>query len=120
MLLFLKLPITLLLLHWALNFCDPLFIPKAVMATSAAVMNTMRIIGGAIGPIISGVIMQVFLVPVRVDGKEELFPSVAAFNLIFFICLILGIVLTIAVVLMRNRAIKVSSASSSAASSISR
>ena len=38
-----------------------LFIPKAVMGTSAAVMNTLRIIGGAIGPIISGVIMQTFL-----------------------------------------------------------
>ena len=31
------------------------------MGTSAAVMNTLRIIGGAIGPIISGVIMQIFL-----------------------------------------------------------
>ena len=29
-----------------------LFIPRAVMATSSAVMNTLRIIGGAIGPII--------------------------------------------------------------------
>ena len=27
-----------------------LFIPRAVMANSAAVMNTLRIIGGAIGP----------------------------------------------------------------------
>jgi hypothetical protein len=35
-----------------------LFIPKSVMGTSAAVMNTMRIIGGSVGPIISGVIMQ--------------------------------------------------------------
>ena len=41
-----------------------LFIPKDIMGTSAAVMNTLRIIGGAIGPIISGVIMQIFLVPV--------------------------------------------------------
>jgi MFS family permease len=96
-----------------------LFIPKAVMGTSAAVMNTLRIIGGAIGPIISGTIMQIFLVQVTVDGEEQLFPSVVAFNLIFFICMILGIVLTIAVVLMRSKVIKVSSASSSATSSIS-
>jgi MFS family permease len=50
-----------------------LFIPKALMATSAALMNTMRIIGGAIGPILSSAIMQEFLVQVTVDGKEELF-----------------------------------------------
>jgi hypothetical protein len=94
-----------------------LFIPKAVLATSAAVMNT-RILGGPIGPIISGVIPQTFLIQVTTDGKEELFPSAVAFNLIFFICLILAIVLTIKVVSIRNRAIKVTS--SSAASGINR
>ena len=77
-----------------------LFIPKDIMGTSVAVMNTLRIIGGAIWPIISGVIMQIFLVPVIVNGEEQLFPSVVAFNLIFFICMILGIVLTIAVIFM--------------------
>jgi hypothetical protein len=68
-----------------------LFIPKAVFATSAAVINTLRIIGGAIGSIISGAILQTFLIQVTTDGKEELFPSAVAFNLIFFICLILAI-----------------------------
>ncbi|MGA7544158.1 MAG: hypothetical protein WBW34_13940 [Nitrososphaeraceae archaeon] len=58
-----------------------LFIPKAVLATSAAVMNT-RILGGPIGPIISGVILQTFLIQVTTDGKEELFTSAVAFNLI--------------------------------------
>ncbi|MGI0001509.1 MAG: hypothetical protein ACRD42_00335, partial [Nitrososphaeraceae archaeon] len=57
------------------------------------------------------VIMQIFLVPAIVDGEEQLFPSVVAFNLIFFICLILGIVLTTAVVLMRSKVIRVTSAS---------
>ena len=66
-------------------------------------MNTLRIIGGAIWPIISGVIMQIFLVPVIVNGEEQLFPSVVAFNLIFFICMILGIVLTIEVIFMKVR-----------------
>jgi hypothetical protein len=81
-------------------------------------MNILRIIGGPIGPIISGVILRTFLIQVNTDGKEELFPSAVAFNLIFFICLILAIVLTTKVVSMRNRAIKVSS--SSAASGINR
>ena len=92
-----------------------LFVPRAVMATSAAVMDTLRIIGGAIGPIISGAIMQSYLVPVTVDGEEQLFPHAVAFNIIFFICFILGIVLTIAVVLLRNRATKMTSASLSTA-----
>jgi MFS family permease len=94
-----------------------LFIPKAVMGTSAAVMNTLRIIGGAIGPIISGVIMQTFLTHVIIDDKEQSFPSVAAFNLIFFICLILGIVLSVVLVLIRNRIVKLSLPSSSLADS---
>jgi len=59
--------------------------------------------------------MQIFLVPVIVNGDEQLFPSVVAFNLIFFICMILGIVLTIAVIFMRSKVIKLCSASSSAA-----
>lgn len=92
-----------------------LFVPRAVMATSAAVMDTLRIIGGAIGPIILGAIMQSYLVPVTVDGEEQLFPRAVAFNIIFFICFILGIVLTIAVVLLRNRATKMTSASLSTA-----
>ena len=91
-----------------------LFVPRAVMATSAAVMDTLRIIGGAIGPIILGAIMQSYLVPVTVDGEEQLFPRTVAFNIIF-ICFILGIVLTIAVVLLRNRATKMTSASLSTA-----
>lgn len=48
-----------------------------------------------------------------VDGEEQLFPGPVAFDLIFFICLILGVVLTIAVVLLRNREVKVILASSS-------
>ena len=94
-----------------------LFIPRAVMATSAAVMNTLRIIGGAIGPgELSGAIMQSYLVPVTVDGEEQLFPRAVAFNIIFFICFILDTVLTIAVVLLlRNRATKMTSASLSTA-----
>jgi hypothetical protein len=60
------------------------------MGSSTAVMNTLRIIGGAIGPIISGVIMQIFLTEVIIDGKEQMFPSVVVFNLIFFICMILS------------------------------
>ncbi|MGH9980017.1 MAG: hypothetical protein ACRD6U_00515 [Nitrososphaeraceae archaeon] len=43
------------------------------MGSSAAVMNTLRIIGGAIGPIISGVNADI-LIEVIIDGKEP-FPS---------------------------------------------
>jgi hypothetical protein len=82
------------------------------MGSSTVVMNTLRIIGGAIGLIISGVIMQIFLTEVIIDGKEQMFPSVVAFNLIFFICMILGIVLLAVVVLMRKSAVRLSSSSS--------
>jgi MFS family permease len=99
----------------ALDAIIILFIPKAVMGTSAAVMNTLRIIGGAIGPIISGVIMQIFLTQVVIDDKQQSFPSVEAFNLIFLICLILGIVLSVVLVLIRNRVVKLSLPSSSLA-----
>ncbi|MGA9155107.1 MAG: hypothetical protein WBZ36_31375 [Candidatus Nitrosopolaris sp.] len=87
------------------------------MGTSTAVMNTLRIIGGAIGPIISGVIIQIFLTQVVIDDKEQSFPSVTAFNLIFLICMTLGIVLLVTLVLIRNRVIKLSLPSSSLAGS---
>ncbi|HXX96983.1 MAG TPA: hypothetical protein VEL11_07710 [Candidatus Bathyarchaeia archaeon] len=49
-----------------------MFIPKTVMGTPAAVMNTLRIIGGAIRLC---VIMQIFLTHVVIDYKVRSFPT---------------------------------------------
>ncbi len=91
-----------------------LFIPKAVMGTSAAVMNTMRIIGGSIGPIISGAIMQIFLSTVMISGRGQSFPNATAFNTIFFITFILSIAVAAAVILVRNRATRLPGAAAAA------
>jgi hypothetical protein len=61
--------------------------------------------------------ISIFLTHVVIDDKEQSFPSVAASNLIFFICMILGIVLLVALVLIRNRVVKLSLPSSSIAGS---
>jgi MFS family permease len=87
-----------------------LFIPKAVMGTSAAVMNTMRIIGGSIGPIISGAIMQIFLSTVMISGRAQSFPNATAFNTIFFLTFILSIAVAAAIILVRNRATRLPAA----------
>lgn len=81
-----------------------LFIPKAVMGTSSAVMNTMRIIGGSIGPIIAGVIMQSFQVKITVEGKEQFFPDSTAFTIIFSLMFILSIVIFIITLGMKRKA----------------
>ena len=45
----------------------------------------MRIIGGAIGPVIATVIITSILVSVEVDGVVGEYPSPSAFNIVFIV-----------------------------------
>ena len=57
----------------------------------------MRIIGGAIGPVIAIVIITSILIPIEVDGVTGQYPSPSAFNIVFIVGLVLAIVATILV-----------------------
>lgn len=80
--------------------------PKELTGISSAATSDMRVIGGAIGPVIATVIMSSILVSVEVDGSVGEYPSPNAFNIVFIVGLALSVVSTILVMLMRRNAVK--------------
>jgi MFS family permease len=93
------LPVTLINIIIALT-------PRELTGISSAATSDMRIIGGAIGPVIATVIITSILIPIQVDGTTGQYPSPTAFNIVFIVGLALAIVATILVVLMRGPAVK--------------
>jgi MFS family permease len=93
------LPVTLINIIIALT-------PRELTGISSAATSDMRIIGGAIGPVIATVIISSILIPIEVDGTTNHYPSPTAFNIVFIVGLSLAIVATILVVLMRGPAAK--------------
>jgi MFS family permease len=93
------LPVTLINIIIALT-------PRNLTGISSAATSDMRIIGGAIGPVIATVIISSILMPIEVDGTTNHYPSPTAFNIVFIVGLALAIVATILVVLMRGPAVK--------------
>jgi MFS family permease len=80
--------------------------PRELTGISSASTSDMRIIGGAIGPVIATVIITSMLVSVEVDGVVGEYPSPTAFNIVFIVGLAMAIVSTILVSLMRRKAVK--------------
>jgi MFS family permease len=80
--------------------------PKQLTGISSASTSDMRIIGGAIGPVIATVIITSLLVSVEVDGVVGEYPSPSAFNIVFIVGLAMAVVSTILVSLMRRKAVK--------------
>jgi MFS family permease len=93
------LPVTLINIIIALT-------PRNLTGISSAATSDMRIIGGAIGPVIATVIISSILIPIEVDGTTSPYPSPTAFNIVFIVGLALAIVATILVVLMRGPAVR--------------
>jgi MFS family permease len=93
------LPVTLINIIIALT-------PRELTGISSAATSDMRIIGGAIGPVIATVIISSILIPIEVDGTTSQYPSPTAFNIVFIVGLVLAIVATILVTLMRGPAVK--------------
>lgn len=80
--------------------------PKELTGISSAATSDMRIIGGAIGPVIATVIISSILVSVEVDGSVGEYPSPNAFNIVFIVGLALSVVSTILAMVMRRNAVK--------------
>jgi MFS family permease len=80
--------------------------PRQLTGISSASTSDMRIIGGAIGPVIATVIITSILVSVEVDGVVGEYPSPSAFNIVFIVGLAMAVVSTILVSLMRRKAVK--------------
>ena len=84
--------------------------PKEATGMVSATNATMRIIGGAIGPVISGVFLTLFVVPTSVSGTTEPIPNEMAFNIIFLIGALLSASTIVMCIMMRRTAIKLGSA----------
>ncbi|MGA7543184.1 MAG: MFS transporter, partial [Nitrososphaeraceae archaeon] len=80
--------------------------PRQLTGISGASTSDMRIIGGAIGPVIATVIITSILVSVEVDGVVGEYPSPSAFNLVLLVGLAMAVASTILVSLMRRKAVK--------------
>ena len=75
------------------------FSPREYTGISSAITNMMRIVGGAIGPVITTVILTSVTVSITVDNVEGSYPSPVAFNIVFG----MGVVMAIASVFLGIR-----------------
>lgn len=66
----------------------------------------LRVIGGAIGPVIAGTFMSLFVVPYEIAGHTEYYPSPTSFYYIFLTALIVAVVQALLVIRFRQRALK--------------
>jgi len=80
--------------------------PKDTGAVSAT-YSTMRIIGGAIGPVIAGMFMALFTSEIQSpEGVTSSVPNAMAFNAIFLVGAIISLSLVALMFIMKRRALK--------------
>ena len=82
------------------------FTPSESTAVVAATYSTMRIIGGAIGPVIAGLFMQIYTTEVNTSGVVSSVPNATAFNAIFLVGAIISLSMVAFMLIMKRRAIK--------------
>ena len=82
------------------------FSPREYTGISSAVTNMMRIVGGAIGPVITTVILTSVTVSITVDNVEGSYPSPEAFNILFGIGLVMAIASVFLGIRMKHLATK--------------
>ena len=83
------------------------FTPRESTGVVSATFSTMRIIGGAIGPVIAGVFISLYVAEVPADdGGTTTVPNDMAFNVIFLVGAICSLLIIVFMVIMRRRALK--------------
>jgi MFS family permease len=75
------------------------FTPREYTGISSAITNMMRIVGGAIGPVITTVILASATISITVDNVEKSYPDPVTYNILFG----LGLAMTIASVVLGFR-----------------
>ena len=82
------------------------FTPPDSTAVVAATYSTMRIIGGAIGPVIAGLFLGIYTSEVTTsEGVISSVPNTTAFNAIFLVGAITSLSLVALMLIMKRRAI---------------
>src|SRR5215217_4663277 len=87
------------LLPLTLNTTNISFTPGEYTGISSAVTNMMRIVGGAVGPVVTTVILTSITVSVTADNVEKSYPSPLAFNIMFG----MGVVMAVACLVLAIR-----------------
>jgi len=83
------------------------FTPPGSTGVVSATYSTMRIIGGAIGPVIAGMFMALFTSPMQTpEGVTSSVPNTMAFNAIFLFGAIISLSLVALMFIMKRRALK--------------
>ena len=82
------------------------FTPSESTAVVAATYRPMRIIGGAIGPVIAGLFMQIYTTEVNTSGVVSTVPNATAFNAIFLVGAIISLSMVAFMLIMKRRALK--------------
>ena len=84
------------------------FTPRESTGVVSATFSTMRIIGGAIGPVIAGVFISLYVaeVPAESGGGTTTVPNDMAFNVIFLVGAICSLLIIAFMVIMRRRALE--------------
>ena len=83
------------------------FTPKESTAVVAATYSPMRIIGGAIGPVIAGLFLQIYTSDVQTsEGVISAVPNTMAFNAIFLVGAIISLSMVALMLIMKRRAYK--------------
>jgi MFS family permease len=82
------------------------FTPSDSTGVVAATYSTMRIIGGAIGPVIAGLFLTLYTAQVETsEGVTAAVPNATAFNSIFLVGAITSLSLVALMLIMKRRAI---------------
>jgi MFS family permease len=87
------------LLPNTLNNTTISFTPREFTGISSAITNMMRIVGGAIGPVLTTVILASATISISVDNVEKSYPSPVTYNILFG----LGLAMAIACVFLAFR-----------------
>jgi len=94
------------LLPMTLNNTNIGFTPVEYTGISSATTNMMRIIGGAIGPVLTTVILASVTISITVDNVPTTYPSPETFNILFGVGAAMGLACLFLAIRMRHLATK--------------
>lgn len=75
-------------------------VPKEQSGTSLGMISLIRITGSSIGPVIAGMLMQIFSID---DGRGNIFPSTLAYDMIFLTAFILSLLFIVFTFVLKAR-----------------
>ncbi len=80
------------------------FTPKEYTGMGSSITNMMRIVGGAIGPVLVTVILAIATIPITVDNVEKNYPDPMTYNILYAVGLAMSIATVILAIRMRRLA----------------